>query len=324
MENVILCPKFIQIKAFKYRFLADFFPFRAEIYLQGKNHEGSDHDGSIDMHSSVSPWGSWITFKVYIICTSAKVDAQLEIVIQGSNSFWLSIYSKLLQLGPWRETVLYESVFVLIEEKKISHHLLIISMTDQVIMFGVYEHYAFKVGIHPPNVLAIAPLYDLQNTVITRVQTASIYGLLNPKLVHEDSCRPLSELPHTSTKTDGVMFHMRWRRTMMPENGGTDDVDGVKRVDYSGYVYSVIIKSIFESKSRFLNAIDSDSHRARLKGFGKDITHWLPTDAFPWWNGKVLLEAPRPRLGVCPVLDRCGQEGTGGKFMVQPIHNDVF
>lgn len=38
-------------------------------------------------------------------------------------------------------------VFVLTEEKKISHHLLIISMTDQVIMFGVYEHYAFKVGI---------------------------------------------------------------------------------------------------------------------------------------------------------------------------------
>ena len=39
------------------------------------------------------------------------------------------------------------------------------------------------------------------STFLTGVQTASIYGLLNPKLVHEDSCRPLSELPHTSTKT---------------------------------------------------------------------------------------------------------------------------
>ncbi|KAI4532649.1 hypothetical protein MG293_017057 [Ovis ammon polii] len=52
----------------------------------------------------------------------------------------------------------------------------------------------------PPNNLAIAPLYDLQNTVIT----------------------------------NRVMFYIRRRRIMKPKNGGTDDVDGAKRVDYSG------------------------------------------------------------------------------------------
>ena len=70
--------------AFKYRFLADFFPFRAEIYLQGKNHEGSDHDGSIDMHSSVSPWGSWITFKV----TAPWRSVRSVLEFKFRSSFW--------------------------------------------------------------------------------------------------------------------------------------------------------------------------------------------------------------------------------------------
>ena len=57
------------------------------------------------------------------------------------------VFDQLLAIFIFITPIVYESVFVLIEEKKISHHLLIISMTDQVIMFGVYEHYAFKVGI---------------------------------------------------------------------------------------------------------------------------------------------------------------------------------
>lgn len=56
------------------------------------------------------------------------------------------VFEQLLAIFIFITVIVYESVFVLIE-KKISRHLLIISMTDQVIMFGVYEHYAFKVGI---------------------------------------------------------------------------------------------------------------------------------------------------------------------------------